>query len=133
MNTAEQELAELEQRYWQAIRDKDALAALRMTLDPCTVVGAQGAATLDRRTFVGMLSGGAWKLERFALADVQVRLLGNDIGIVAYKVHEELIVEGKPLVLDAFDSSTWVRREGRWVCALHTESVAGDLFGRDRH
>ena len=132
MNAAEQELVELEKRYWQAIQDKDAEAALRMTDDACTVVGAQGAATLDRRTFVGMLSGGPWKLDRFALDNVQVRLLGNDVAIVAYKVHEELTVEGKPLVLDAYDSSTWVKRDGRWMCALHTESLAGDPFGRDR-
>jgi len=27
-------------------------------------------------------------------------------------------------------SSVWVRRDGTWTCALHTESVAGDPFGR---
>jgi len=47
-------------------------------------------------------------------------------------VHEELTVEGKPVTLDAADASTWVRRDGRWVCALHTESLRGDPFGRDR-
>ena len=25
-----------------------------------------------------------------------------------------------------------MRRNGKWLCALHTESVAGDPFGRDR-
>jgi hypothetical protein len=30
------------------------------------------------------------------------------------------------------DSSTWVRRNGCWLCALHTEAIAGDPFGRDR-
>jgi hypothetical protein len=25
-----------------------------------------------------------------------------------------------------------VRRGGRWVCALHTEAIAGDPYGRDR-
>jgi hypothetical protein len=25
-----------------------------------------------------------------------------------------------------------VRRNGQWVCALHTESMLGDPFGRDR-
>jgi hypothetical protein len=23
-------------------------------------------------------------------------------------------------------------RNGRWLCALHTQSIAGDPFGRDR-
>ena len=35
-------------------------------------------------------------------------------------------------ISDAADASTWVRRNGRWVCALHTESLKGDPFGRDR-
>ena len=36
------------------------------------------------------------------------------------------------MALDAADSSTWVRRDGRWLCAMHTEAIAGDPFGRDR-
>jgi hypothetical protein len=47
-------------------------------------------------------------------------------------VHERLIVNGEPVTIDAADASTWVRREGQWRCALHTESIAGDPFGRDR-
>lgn len=31
---------------------------------------------------------------------------------------------------EAFDSSVWVHRIGHWVCAVHTESLAGDPFGR---
>jgi hypothetical protein len=34
--------------------------------------------------------------------------------------------------MKAADSSTWVRRDGRWVCAVRTESLSGDPFGRDR-
>jgi hypothetical protein len=64
--------------------------------------------------------------------DARVRLLGNDFAILAYNVHEELTVEGKPVTLDAADASTWVRRDGRWLCALHTESIVADPFGRDR-
>jgi hypothetical protein len=40
------------------------------------------------------------------------------------------VVDGEPLELEAFDSSVWVRRDGKWVCAVHTESPAGDPFGR---
>jgi hypothetical protein len=64
--------------------------------------------------------------------DANVTLLRDEVAIIAYNVHEELTVEGRPVALDAADASTWVRRGGRWVCALHTESIAGDPFGRDR-
>jgi hypothetical protein len=41
-------------------------------------------------------------------------------------------VDGKTTSLDAADSSTWMKRDGRWRCALHTEAIAGDAWGRDR-
>jgi hypothetical protein len=43
-----------------------------------------------------------------------------------------LTVDGRPVTLDASDASVWVRREEQWVCALHTEAIAGDPFGRDK-
>jgi hypothetical protein len=63
---------------------------------------------------------------------VQVRAVTDDVAVVAYKVKEQLTVEGKPLTFEAADASTWVRRDGRWMCALHTEAIIGDPFGRDR-
>jgi hypothetical protein len=63
---------------------------------------------------------------------VIARAVTDDVAVVAYKVREQMTVDGKPLTLEAADASTWVRRDGRWLCALHTESIAGDAFGRDR-
>ena len=130
--TIEQEVLDLEKRYWEALKNNDMETALSLTDDPCIVTGAQGVMRLDHRTFREMMKSPGWALHSFELNDLQVRLLGDDVAIVAYKVREELTVEGKPVTLDAADASTWVRRNGGWVCALHTESVAGDAFGRDR-
>jgi len=74
-----------------------------------------------------------WELKRYSFNDKrQVRFLRDDVAIVGYTVNEQLVVDGKPLQLDAHDSSVWVRRDGEWRCAMHTESLAGDPFGRDR-
>jgi len=128
----EAQLLDHERQYWQAIKDRDVQAAMRLTDDPCIVAGAQGVARITREAFAGMLKAGGWTLHEFALSEVQVRVLSEDVAIVAYKVKELLTVDGKPLTLEAADSSTWVRREGQWMCALHTEALAGDPFGRDR-
>jgi hypothetical protein len=42
------------------------------------------------------------------------------------------MVEGEAVSFDAYDTSVWVRDGGGWKCALHTESLVGDSFGRDR-
>jgi uncharacterized protein (TIGR02246 family) len=128
----ETQLADFEKQYWQAIKDRDVQAAMRLTDDPCIVTGAQGVARISRQAFAGMLQAEGWTLHQFDLSDLQVRLLGDDVAIIAYKVKEVLTVEGKPVTLEAADSSTWVRRDGQWLCALHTEAVLGDPFGRDR-
>ena len=130
--TVEKELVQLEKQFWQALKDKDVEAAMRLTDDSCIVTGAQGVASLEREAFRGMLADATWSIKDYDVSDVQVRLLSDDVAIVAYKVKEELTVEGKSVKLEAADASTWVRRGGRWVCALHTEAIAGDPFGRDR-
>jgi hypothetical protein len=125
------ELLDLEKQYWQAIKNKDADPAMRLTDDPCIVVGAQGIMRIDKQTLGQMMEKAPYTLNDFTISDeVEVRELGNDVAILAYKVHEELTVEAKPVTVDAADASTWVRRNGRWLCALHTESLAGDPFGR---
>jgi uncharacterized protein (TIGR02246 family) len=129
----EQELIALEKQYWQAIKDKDADTAMRLSDDPCIITGAQGIERLDRSALGGMMKAASYTLNDFTISDdAQVRMLGDDVAVLAYNVHEELTVDGKPVTLDAADASTWVRRNGRWVCALHTESLKGDPFGRDR-
>lgn len=128
----ESELIELEKQYWQALKNNDANAAMRLTDDPCVLTGAQGVMRIERQALAKLMKAAPYTLHAFELNDVQVRLLRDDVAMVAYKVHERLTVDGKPVTLDAADASIWVRRDGRWVCALHTESIAGDPFGRDK-
>jgi hypothetical protein len=129
----EHEIVELERQYWQALQDGDEMTPTTLSDDPCIVAGAQGIASLDRRAVARMMKEASWKLERFEIdPDVRVRVIGDDVAVLAYKVHEDVVVDGRLLKLEAADTSTWVRRDGRWVCAMHTEAIAGDPFGRDR-
>ena len=132
--TNEQELIDTEQRFWGAMQEKDGNAAAELTEDGCIVVGSQGVAAIDRSAMRKMTAEGKWELKQFSFNENtrQVRFIGDDVAIVAYSVSEQLVVDGKPLPLEAHDSSVWVRRDGAWRCALHTESLAGDPFGRDK-
>src|SRR5438128_10073599 len=129
---AEEELIELEKRYWTTMRDKDVDAAVRMTDKPCIVAGARGVSRVSIEEFRKLMTNAKWTLHDFSMENMQTRMISDDVAVVAYKVTEKLTVDGKPLTLVASDSSTWVRRNGSWKCAVHTEAVAGDPFGRDR-
>ena len=131
--TIEKDLLKLEKRYWQALKDGDVDTALDLTDEPCIVVGPQGVARIDKKQFVSMMKDAQWQLLDFEIGkDVQIRQLNDDVAVLAYTVHENLTVDGKPVTLDAAESSTWVRRDGRWACAMHSEAITGDSFGRDR-
>jgi hypothetical protein len=128
----ESEILALEEKFWQSMVDKDGAAGAGLTADPCLVTGAQGVGRIDQKTFAKMMETGTWVLHAYAFSDVKVEQVADDVAVIAYKVREDLTVDGKKLTLEAADASTWVRRKDGWVCALHTESVLGDPYGRDR-
>lgn len=129
----EKDLWALEKEFWKALQDKDEDAAIRLTDFPCIITGPQGVGSIDQMTFTAMLRDPRYTIKRAVLNEPQVRLLRDDVAVVAYRVHEELDVEGEPLELDVAESSTWIRRKGHWACAEHSEAIAGDPFGRDRN
>lgn len=126
------EIRDLESRYWDAIQHKDGATVTDLTDDTCITVDAQGVRQLDAAQIGTMLDQANYELQHFEIADrqYQVRQIADDVVILAYEVHEDVVVDGTPESLDAFDASVWVRRDGAWKCALHTESLKGDPFGR---
>ena len=132
--TREQELMDTERRFWDAMQKKDGKAASRLTDDGCIVVGAQGVSTIDPKMMGKMTTEGKWELQKYSFNEKtrQVRFISEDIAIVGYTVSERVVVDGQTLQFDANDSSVWVHRDGEWRCALHTESLTGDPFGRDK-
>ena len=130
----EQELMDVERRFWKAMQEKDAGTASELTDEQCVIVGAQGVSAIDAKTMGALTTEGKWELEQYSFDEQkrQIRFLTDDIAIVAYPVRERVIVDGQTLPIVANDSSVWVRRDGQWRCALHTESLAGDPFGRDK-
>jgi hypothetical protein len=134
VDTRTRELVQLEKQFWDAMQRKDGAAAERSTAAEAVVVGAQGVSVIDRKTMAKLTVEGQWTLEQYEFDEpnMQVRMVSEDVAVVAYKVKERLLVDGQPISLEANDASVWVRDGGEWRCAMHTESLAGDPFGRDR-
>src|SRR4030095_11521658 len=94
-----QELLALEKQYWNAIKANDAATATSLSDDPCVVVGAQGVGELSRSSLAKMMQGARYKLEDYALDDVHLRPISDDVVALAYKVTEDLVVEGERIKL----------------------------------
>jgi ketosteroid isomerase-like protein len=125
----EADILSLEKKFWDAMKTKDAEAASAMMGDACVVAGAQGVASIDKATFARMTAEGKWTLQEYELRDVTVVSPAPDVAVIGYRVSERIIVDGRPMTLEAADTSVWCRRDGTWLCFLHTESVLGDPFG----
>ncbi len=131
----ERELLDVENEFWNAMQAKDGGKAARLTADGCIVVGAQGVSAIDQETMKKLTVDGQWQLKQFSFDEktTRVNFLSDDVALVAYTVDEHVEIAGHTVPITANDASVWVRRDGEWRCAMHTESLAGDPFGRGEH
>ena len=131
---SDQELLALERSYWDAMKARDTRTIARLTAEESTVAGASGVASVDPRSIVKMFESSTYTLNDYRIdpQTVKINRLCDDTVSIAYAVHEDLDVDGKPVKLDAFDLSVWKNAEHGWTNVLHTESIKGDSFGRDR-
>ena len=131
---SDQELLALERSYWDALKERDFRTIGRLTAEDSTVAGASGVAGVDPRSIQKQIESAPYTINDYRIDPQTVRInrLCDDTVAIAYGVHEDLEVGGKPVKLDAFDMSVWKQTPNGWTCVLHTESIKGDAFGRDR-
>ena len=117
----------LETEFWQSMVDKDADKAMTMIADECLITGPQGTMRSDPADYKRMTEQGEWELDQFEFSDVQVIFPQEDTAIIAYNVHQTGSMKGQEMDLNCADSSTWVRDGDEWKCALHTETIIGEM------
>jgi len=131
---SDQELLAIERQYWDALKDRDARTVGRLTAEDCTVAGASGVSGFDPQAIRKFVDAASYTIKDYRIDPQTMRInrIRDDVVSIAYGVHEDLEVEGKPVKVDAFDTSVWMKGDNGWTCALHTESLKGDPYGRDR-
>ena len=124
-NAIREEILGLEKKYWQAMQEHDLKTAQELTDFPCLVAGANGFRSVDEKKFEQMFRS----QENEAIADfyfepkqAEVRLLNPNTAVVAYQIQSKQSRQGKTRDLKAVDTSTWVKRDNKWLCAMHTET-----------
>ncbi|MEO5708073.1 MAG: nuclear transport factor 2 family protein [Alteraurantiacibacter sp.] len=117
----------LESRFWQSMIDKDPVAAKALIADESLIAGPTGVMSISPRKFEEMTKDGKWTLDSFEFSDVLVSFPNDTTAVVAYKVHQTGSMDGKPMDLNCADTSTWVKDGEDWKCALHTETVLGQM------
>ena len=69
-------------------------------------------------------SKGPMVVKNFQLGDIQVEFPLPDVAVLTYEVTQTVSGRGshEATTQHMADSSTWIRRDGHWICAMHTET-----------
>jgi ketosteroid isomerase-like protein len=126
MATPNQTLIDLENRFWQSIVDEDTDTALDLLTEPALLVNAHGTMKFSHADYRKMADQGPMVVTSFELSNMQVVFPNDSTAVLSYHVREEVAQRGedKRNVQEMNDTSTWVKTNGGWRCAMHTETPA---------
>jgi ketosteroid isomerase-like protein len=125
---SDQELLDLERSYWDALKEHDARTVGRLTAEDSTVAGATGVAGFGPREISKFLENTTYKIKDYRIEPQTVRInrICDDAVSIAYGVQEDLEVNGKPVKLDAVDTSVWKQTANGWTCVARLPACPGE-------
>jgi len=116
------QIIELEKKYWQAMENHDYETVKNLTHFPCIIAGKTGLQSVDEDTFKKMFeSADGNKIKVLNISDVQTQLLAENTAVTAYQIELQMADE-KQQSMKCICTSTWIKENNNWVCALHTET-----------
>jgi hypothetical protein len=109
------QIIELEQKFWQAMREEDIETAVSLSRFPCLLSGPKGSKLIVEDEFRQLMQGHDGKtFEGVELKNTLVEILNEETAVITY----EYDLNGKTFL----DASTWVNEKGNWVCGFHSET-----------
>ena len=123
MPDTDKDLIALEHRFWQSMVDRDTDTALGLLAEPALMVSSHGSMQFDHAGYRKMAEDPRYALKAFDLSNTRVLRPSDDVAIVTYEVDQTTTMADREERVRMSDSSTWVRRDGKWLCAIHTETA----------
>ena len=120
-------IEELENRFWRSLVENDAGTATELLTEPALMVSAHGAMKFDHAGYRRMAEKGPRVLTGYELSDMQVVFPNETTAIATYHVRQKVAQRGaedRADVQEMNDTSTWIKLDGSWKCAMHTETPA---------
>jgi ketosteroid isomerase-like protein len=124
MPTTHQEVIDLETKFWQSLVDEDTDTALSMLDEPALMVSPHGAMQFDHEQYRQMAEQGSMVVKSYELSDMQVVFPTESTAVLTYRVKQALSERGKSKQIEQemADSSVWTKKDGQWLCVMHTET-----------
>ena len=119
----ETQIIELEKKYWQGMENHDYETVKNLTHFPCIIAGKTGLQSVDEATFKKMFeSADGNKIKVLNISNVETQLLAENTAVTAYQIALEMTDAKQNTQMKCVCTSTWIKENNNWVCALHTET-----------
>ncbi len=119
----EKQIIELEKKYWQGMENHDYETVKQLTHFPCIIAGKNGVQSVDEDKFKKMFeSGDGDKIKVLGISDIEAQLLIENTAVIAYSIELGMADDTKKSSMKCACTSTWIKENNNWVCALHTEA-----------
>ncbi|HWU52301.1 MAG TPA: nuclear transport factor 2 family protein [Tahibacter sp.] len=122
MNKRQGEIEKLERAFWDSMIAGKPEIATGMLTEPAVMVSGHGANKFDHAAYTRMAKDDRYKLVDYSISDMDVIFPRDDVAVATYQVDQRMEMQGKPVQMNVYDTSTWVKVGGDWRCVMHTES-----------
>ncbi|GAB2852373.1 hypothetical protein GCM10027277_20940 [Pseudoduganella ginsengisoli] len=116
------EIMSLERKFWQSMVDMDVDTAVSLLDDQAAAAGTRGIHHFKPDEYRAMALSDTARITSFEFFDERVIFPVPDVAIASYKAKQSFTMDGKSHEMVVYDTTTWVRKDGRWVASAHTET-----------
>ena len=127
------EIEGLEKAFWNSMVAGKPDVATGMLTEPAVMVSGHGATKFDHAAYTRMANDDRYKLVDYTISEMDVIFPRDDVAVATYHVDQKMEMQGKPLQMNMYDTSTWVKLDGKWRCVMHTESPVADKQQEKQH
>ena len=126
MTNQQSEIERLEKAFWDSMVAGKPEVATEMLTEPAVMVSGHGVTKFDHAAYTKMANDDRYKLVNYTISDMDVIFPTDGVAVATYHVDQRMEMEGKPVRVNVYDTSTWVRVDGDWRCVIHTESPVAE-------
>jgi len=120
--TTQAEIMSLERKFWQSMVDMDVDTAVSLLDEQSSAASAHGIHYFKPEEYREMAQSDTARITSFELFDERVIFPVPEVAIASYKARQSFTMDGKNHEMVVYDTTTWVRKDGRWVASAHTET-----------
>ncbi|WP_423457216.1 nuclear transport factor 2 family protein [Ottowia sp. VDI28] len=119
------DIMKLETEFWQSLVDQAPEKAAALLTGEAANVAMYGIHHFSPAEYLKMAKDGPAKLTSFLFSNEKVFFPAPDVAVATYEARQSFEMNDTVHEMICFDTTTWVKSNGKWLAAVHTETPKG--------